>query len=80
MLLRTFSWYSGCTRDSRSSIDSTIEGRMLSQACRMSWVTSSCVGLPLTGAVTTTGALGAPTKLPCSFHSRTMWIENFASG
>ena len=55
-------------------------GRMPSQAWRISPVMSIWVGLPSTGAVTTTFAGGSPTKLCCSFHSRTMWIENFACG
>ena len=52
----------------------------LSQAFFISAVISRLVGLPLTGASTTTGSFGSPTKLCFSFQSRTMWIEKLASG
>ena len=52
---------------------------MLSQAARISSVMSSSVALPCTGTETTARWMGSPTKLHRSFHSRIMWIENWAS-
>jgi hypothetical protein len=54
--------------------------RRLSHARFISEVMSMGVGLPATGTVTETGPFASPTKLIFSFHSRTMWIVNFASG
>ena len=79
-LRRTFSWYSGSTRASRSSMVSAIGGTNDSQAACIRSVMSISVGLPPTGTVTMMRCLGSPTKLWRSFQARTMWIENCASG
>src|SRR5260221_10964227 len=72
MLLRTRSWNSGSTRESRSSMVSMVGGSSVSQAAFNSGVMSSSVGTPFTGAVTITLSGTSPTKLCFSFHSRTM--------
>src|SRR2546428_2416068 len=80
MLSRTFSWNSGSTRESRSSMVSMTGGRIVSQAALISLVMSSSVGTPFTGAVTMARCDESPTKLNFSFHSRTMKMVTFACG
>src|SRR6476469_3614677 len=80
MWLRTFSWNSVSTRERRSSIVSIVGPRSVSHAALISFVMSSSVGTPRTGAVTSARCDGSPTKLYFSFHSRTMKIVTFACG